>query len=143
MKNTNHLIKYVAIIIVLTNLYFINIGFSAEDPSKEIASYIANETGNKVTVYIAPNRKTKKGDIYIKVISSKLPSKDKTILSISNVIGKLTEESIAYKIYFDTIMIGIKDRLYAISTENCRKIFDAQSQEEQSKILQNNLKTLK
>jgi len=143
MKNKGYLLLFIFSYIFFIIIIFVNIGLSQDDAAGEIASYIQNESGNKVTVYIAPNSKTKKGDIYIKVITPKSPSKDKTILSIVYTIGKLMEESIAYRIYFDTVMIEINDRLYAIGTTGCRAVFNAKSREEQGKIVQNSLKTLK
>jgi len=143
MWKKGYLLLFIFIYVLFIIIIFVNIGLSKEDASQDISAYIQKETGNEVKVYIAPNDKTKKGDLYIKIISPKSPSKDKTILSIIYAIGKLTNESIAYRIYFDTIMIEINDRLYAINSNSCRSVFEAKSDNEQSKIIQNNLKTLK
>ena len=143
MKKKGYLLLFIVSYILFIVIIFVHLGLSEETPFKDIENYIEKESGNRVSVYIAPNNKTKKGDLYIKVISAKSTSKDKTITSIVYAIGKLTEESIAYRIYFDTIMIEIKDKLYAIGSDSCRAVFKAKSSDEQNKIIQNNLKTLK
>ncbi len=138
MKKTILLLSVLSLILSISYL-----AFSEYDISMEIRNYIFNETGQNTEVTIIPNNKTKKGDVYIKVINPRFPSKDKNIRMILLSIGKLLEQSISYQIYLGIIMVDINNNLYAISSENCRKAYIAKTTEEGYSIIERNLKKLK
>ena len=117
--------------------------YASYNIDREIKTFLTKETGQNVDVSVIPNQETKKGDVYIKIKSSPTPSKDKNIFITVLAMGKLMEQSISYQIYLGVVMIDIDNSLYAISAENCRKIFLAKNQQEQNSLLQKNLKRLK
>lgn len=97
----------------------------------------------QINVKIAPNAETKKHDIYISPASGYTYSGDTFIYSVTWGISEVVSESFTYQLYLGMVLIDINNELWAISAENCRKIFKLESVEEQTRMLQQNLKKLR
>ena len=65
------------------------------------------------------------------------------IYAVTYGVSELTGASIAYQLFFGMVIIDTGKELYAISAKNCRKAFEFDTIEEQSKILERNLKKLR
>ncbi len=96
-----------------------------------------------VEVEIVPNRETNLQDILVSPPAHTDYAPKPFIYAVTYGIAELTGGSLAYQLFFGMVVIDTGKELYAISTKNCRKAFEFDTIEEQSKILERNLKKLR
>jgi len=97
----------------------------------------------QITVRMVPNAETKKHDIYISPAAGQSYSSGTFIYTVARGVSDVVSKSFTYQLYLGMVLIDINNELWAISAENCRKIFKLETAEEQTRVLQQSLKRLR
>jgi hypothetical protein len=110
---------------------------------RELKNVVKNLSGFEIDVRIAHNKETKRKDLYVTPSGEGNYSIGTFLYSVAKGVDAITSRSITYRLYTGMVMIDIKEELWAISAENCRKTFKQKTVEEQNVMLQNSLKRLR
>ena len=101
------------------------------------------EHGFDINATIVHNKETKLQDLSITPIENHSYSSGSFIYAITNGVSKVTSRSFAYKLFIGMVIIDINDELWAISAENCRKVFGYDTVAKQNEMLRKSLKRLR
>lgn len=118
---------------------------TGEEPllARELKKGISTNYNMAISVNIVTNQESKLQDMIITSEGDQSYSTGSFIYAVVHAVSVATKKTLAYKIYTGMVIIDINGELYAISAENCRKVFEADTAEEQNEILRKNLKKLR
>ena len=109
---------------------------------EELKALVA-EYGFSIEVAVINNKKTKLQDLFITPESGENYPQQSFFYAVARGVSEITSKSMAYRIYTGMVLIDINDQLWAISAENCRKVFELQLLDEQNSLLKKSLKRLR
>ncbi len=111
--------------------------------ARELKKGISTNYNMLISVNIVINQESKLQDLIITPEGDQGYSTGSFIYAVVHAVSVVTTKTLAYKFYTGMVIIDINGELYAISAENCRKVFEADTVEEQNEILWKNLKKLR
>ncbi|MBA7627584.1 hypothetical protein ES703_35048 [subsurface metagenome] len=128
----------------MINITFIPL-LSADEPIllKELKKEVENNSGFFIYIEIITNPESKLQDLYITPEIGRTYSSGSFIYAVAQAVSNITSHSLTYRFYTGITMIDVNGELWAISAENCRKIFKLGTVEEQNAMLQKSLKRLR
>ncbi len=118
---------------------------TVEEPllARELKKGISTNYNMAISVNIVINQESKLQDLIITPKGDRAYSTGSFIYAVVHAVSVATKKTLAYKIYTGMVIIDINGELYAISAENCRKVFKSDTVEEQNEVLRKNLKKLR
>ncbi len=111
--------------------------------ARELKKGISTNYNMLISVNIVTNQESKLQDLIITPGSDQHYATGSFIYAVVEAVSGITTKTLTYKIYTGMVIIDINGELHAISAENCRKVFEADTVEEQNEILWKNLKKLR
>jgi hypothetical protein len=103
---------------------------------RELKYEVKKNSNFLINVQVLINKESRLQDLYITSIEDKEYSVDAFLYSVTQAVASITQISVTYRIYTGQVLIDIKGELWAISAENCRKVFELGTIEEQNRMLQ-------
>ena len=143
------LMKQTLILLVLMLSISLAPGVRADDTgeepllARELKKGIGDSHNMLISVNIVTNQESKLQDLIITPGRDQHYATGSFIYAVVEAVSGITTKILTYKIYTGMVIIDINGELYAINAENCRKVFEADTVEEQNELLRKNLKKLR
>ena len=110
---------------------------------QELRKEVTNNSGFNINARIVQNKESKLQDLFIQPAGEKTYPTGAFIYAVAQGVSDVTSSSFAYRLYTGMVIIDINGELWAISSENCRKIFKQDTTEDQNEMMQKSLKRLR
>jgi hypothetical protein len=129
--------------LIVSNLSFSPVSAEETNFIQELRKEVVNNSGFSINARIVQNKESKLQDLYILPAGEKTYPTGSFIHAVAQGVSDVTSSSFAYRLYTGMVIIDINGELWAISSENCRKIFRQDTVEGQNEMMQKSLKRLR
>jgi len=133
---------FTAVTLILIGIGSVSVLYAQEPIIVQDIREKVKKYGCDIKVEIVHNRESDREDLFITPNGTGYSS-GAFIFAVAHGVSDATSISITYQLYFGMVLVEINDELWAISAENCRKIFSLKTAEEQNEMFRKSLKRLR